>query len=92
MVRLVRFLIRVYQWTLSPIFSAIGGPGSGCRFTPTCSAYFLAAVEAFGVVRGSWMGLKRLGRCHPWGGHGYDPVPQPGRDLHSVDAMRSACE
>jgi uncharacterized protein len=72
---IVRLLIRVYQYTLSPIFSFLGGPGSGCRFTPTCSQYFLEAVETFGVVRGAWLGLKRLARCQPWGGHGYDPVP-----------------
>lgn len=42
---------------------------------PTCSAYFLEAVETHGIGRGSWLGLKRLARCHPWGGCGYDPVP-----------------
>jgi uncharacterized protein len=73
--RVVRFFIRAYQYTLSPIFSVLAGPGSGCRFTPTCSNYFLEAVETFGVLHGSWLGLKRLGRCHPWGGRGYDPVP-----------------
>ena len=76
MPRVVRFLIRAYQYTISPVFSFLGGPGSGCRFTPTCSQYFLEAVETFGVVRGTWMGLKRLARCHPWGGQGFDPVPR----------------
>jgi len=71
----VRFFIRAYQWTVSPVLSWLGGPGSGCRFEPTCSAYFLEAAETHGVVRGSWMGLKRLVRCQPWGGQGYDPVP-----------------
>ena len=74
--RVVRFLIRAYQYTVSPVFSFLAGPGSGCRFTPTCSQYFLEAVETFGVVRGTWMGLKRLARCHPWGGQGFDPVPR----------------
>jgi uncharacterized protein len=75
MVVLVRLFIRVYQYSLSPLFSLICGPGSGCRFTPTCSAYLLGAVETHGIVRGSWLGLKRLARCQPWGGCGYDPVP-----------------
>jgi len=75
MVLLVRFLIRAYQWTLSPLLSWLGGPSSGCRFHPTCSAYFLEAVARHGVLRGSWLGLKRLARCQPWGGQGDDPVP-----------------
>ena len=72
---LIRICIRIYQITLSPLLVAIGGPGSGCRFQPTCSEYFLQAVETHGAWRGSWLGLKRIGRCHPWGGSGYDPVP-----------------
>jgi len=77
---LLRSLIRVYQCTLSPLLSLLCGPDSGCRFTPTCSTYFLEAVEKHGVCRGSWLGLKRLARCQPWGGRGYDPVPC-GKDL-----------
>jgi uncharacterized protein len=75
MVALVRFIIRIYQYTLSPVLSLICGPGSGCRFTPTCSVYFLEAVERHGLCRGGWLGLKRLVRCQPWGGTGHDPVP-----------------
>lgn len=74
MVLIVRFLIRIYQWTISPVLSFLTGPGGGCRFEPTCSRYFLEAVETHGVLRGSWLGLRRLGRCQPWGGQGYDPV------------------
>jgi uncharacterized protein len=76
MALLVRFLIRVYQLTLSPFLSWLGGPSTGCRFHPTCSAYFLEAVERHGALRGSWLGLKRIARCHPWGGQGQDPVPE----------------
>ncbi|HZS17069.1 MAG TPA: membrane protein insertion efficiency factor YidD [Candidatus Udaeobacter sp.] len=86
MLWLVRSTIRLYQWTLSPLLSLLCGPDAGCRFTPTCSAYFLEAVEKHGVGRGSWLGLKRLARCQPWGGRGYDPVPMPphGCQAHSV--------
>jgi len=72
---LVRILIRFYKLFISPVLHALGGPGSGCRFTPTCSQYFLDAVETYGVLRGSWMGIKRIGRCHPWHEGGHDPVP-----------------
>jgi uncharacterized protein len=75
MLGLIRFIIRLYQCTLSPLLALLCGPDCGCRFTPTCSRYFLEAVETHGVGRGSWLGLKRLARCQPWGGAGYDPVP-----------------
>jgi uncharacterized protein len=65
----VIFLVRLYQAMLSPLL-----PGS-CRFQPTCSVYMVQAIEKHGVIKGGWMGLKRIGRCHPWGGHGHDPVP-----------------
>jgi len=68
-------LIWVYQRTVSPILTALSGPGGGCRFEPTCSRYCAEAVETHGVGRGVWMGLKRIARCHPWGGQGADPVP-----------------
>jgi hypothetical protein len=82
MVWLFRICIRAYQWTLSPLLSALGGPGNGCRFHPTCSVYFLEAVECHGTLRGGWLGLKRLARCQPWGGQGEDPVPAPKDELH----------
>ncbi|HEX4639623.1 MAG TPA: membrane protein insertion efficiency factor YidD [Chthoniobacterales bacterium] len=72
---IIRIFIRIYQLTLSPILSVLAGPGSGCRFHPSCSEYFLQAVETHGALRGTWLGLKRIGRCHPWGGSGDDPVP-----------------
>jgi len=73
--RVVLTLIRLYQLAFSPILLAIAGPGGGCRFDPTCSRYCAEAVERFGVWRGVWLGLRRIARCHPWGGQGYDPVP-----------------
>lgn len=72
---LIRMFIRGYQIFLSPLLHFVGGPGSGCRFTPTCSEYFLQAVERHGSLRGSWMGMKRIAQCNPWGGSGHDPVP-----------------
>ncbi|MFY9985423.1 MAG: membrane protein insertion efficiency factor YidD [Chthoniobacterales bacterium] len=76
MAPVLRFLLKIYKLTLSPILAALtGGPGSGCRFLPTCSEYFVQAVETHGWLTGCWLGTKRLLRCHPWGGSGYDPVP-----------------
>ncbi len=70
-------LIRVYQWCISPLLSALVGPGGGCRFEPTCSHYMVEALKVHGFWRGGWLGLRRLARCQPWGGQGYDPVPPP---------------
>ena len=61
------FLVRIYQWTLSPLI------GRQCRFQPTCSHYYIGAVRKYGAVRGSWKGLVRIIRCNPWGGSGYNP-------------------
>ena len=80
----VRFFVRVYQYTLSPVLSLICGPDTGCRFMPTCSAYFLEAVETHGLRSGGWLGLKRLARCQPWGGAGHDPVPKTMRDSEPI--------
>ncbi|HEX8310220.1 MAG TPA: membrane protein insertion efficiency factor YidD [Chthoniobacteraceae bacterium] len=77
---LIRWLIRGYQWLISPILSVFFGPNAGCRFQPTCSRYMLQAMEIHGIFRGAWLGLKRIGRCNPWGGLGEDPVP-PARVL-----------
>ncbi|MDR2077152.1 MAG: membrane protein insertion efficiency factor YidD [Desulfovibrio sp.] len=62
-------LIRVYQYCLSPLF-----PGH-CRYRPTCSQYALEAIQRHGSVKGLYLAARRLLRCHPWGGEGYDPVP-----------------
>ena len=52
------------------------GRPSPCRYQPTCSSYAIEALEVHGAVRGSWLAIRRLGRCHPWGGSGWDPVPE----------------
>jgi len=77
---LIRLLIRGYRLLISPLLQLLTGPGGGCRFEPSCSYYFLEACETHGALRGSWLGLKRLARCHPWGGMGFDPV-SPSRTL-----------
>lgn len=66
---LLQLLIRAYQLLISPWL------GSNCRYTPTCSQYGLEAVQKYGPFKGGWMALCRILRCHPWGGHGHDPVP-----------------
>ena len=62
-------MIKFYQKAISPFLPKM------CRFTPSCSQYFIEALQVHGVVKGSCLGIKRLLRCHPWGGSGYDPVP-----------------
>jgi uncharacterized protein len=61
-----------------------------CRYFPSCSAYSLEALETHGAVRGSWLTVRRLGRCSPWGGHGYDPVPEARRRAASQPAVPTA--
>ncbi len=63
-------IVRVYQLVLSPLL------GPRCRFQPTCSSYALEAITRHGGIKGGWLATKRIAKCHPWGGFGYDPVPQ----------------
>ena len=67
--RIAALPVRAYRLLLSPWV------GHACRFQPTCSAYALEALERHGALRGGWLTLRRIGRCHPWGGWGHDPVP-----------------
>ncbi|WP_412677595.1 membrane protein insertion efficiency factor YidD [Bergeyella porcorum] len=62
-------LIKFYQYAISPLL------GKNCRYQPTCSHYMLGALREHGLFRGFWLGVRRISRCHPWGGEGYDPVP-----------------
>jgi putative membrane protein insertion efficiency factor len=62
-------LIRGYQLIISPLL------GSNCRFMPTCSEYAMESLRSHGLIKGSYLTIKRIGKCHPWGGHGYDPIP-----------------
>ncbi len=66
--RLGQALVRAYQ-------ALVSGRPSPCRYVPSCSSYALEALEVHGALRGTWLGIRRLTRCHPWGGQGADPVP-----------------
>ena len=72
--------VRIYRAAISPMLGAFFGATGGCRFVPTCSAYAAEAVRERGAIHGGWLSVKRVCRCHPWGGHGHDPVPSK----HSV--------
>ena len=61
--------IRVYQLIISPML------GSNCRFIPTCSEYAMESLREYGLIKGIFLSTKRIGKCHPWGSHGYDPIP-----------------
>jgi putative membrane protein insertion efficiency factor len=75
-------IIRFYKKGISPYLPP------ACRYTPSCSEYAIEALELHGAARGGWLTARRLGRCHPWGGSGFDPVPP--RDPARVDAGRSS--
>jgi len=75
---LLRWLIRCYQVAISPLL------GPRCRYYPTCSQYALEAIARHGALRGTLLTTHRLCRCHPWGGHGYDPVPHRRGHVHYV--------
>ena len=63
-------LIRGYQFIISPML------GSNCRFMPTCSEYATESLKEYGLIKGTFLTIKRIGKCHPWGDHGYDPIPR----------------
>ncbi|REJ66174.1 MAG: membrane protein insertion efficiency factor YidD [Planctomycetota bacterium] len=65
--RVLVFAVRFYQVTISPVI------GAHCRYRPTCSSYLIESVCKYGALRGTWRGARRIARCHPWGGSGYDP-------------------
>ncbi|HEV3176415.1 MAG TPA: membrane protein insertion efficiency factor YidD [Stellaceae bacterium] len=75
---LLRGLIRSYQLLISPVL------GPSCRYLPSCSDYAAEAIERHGALAGTWLAVRRLARCHPWGGSGYDPVPEQHRREHSI--------
>jgi hypothetical protein len=78
--RILIALVRAYQVAISSWTPA------SCRFTPTCSAYAIGAIEEHGALRGAWLATRRIARCHPWGGFGYDPVPARGEHAGAAGA------
>lgn len=76
----------IYKYTVSPILHMLA-PGGGCRFYPTCSDYAREAVHIHGAWRGGFLACRRLARCHPWGGHGYDPVPHRSSCTPNMDCQ-----
>ena len=67
----LELFIRGYQLIISPML------GSNCRFMPTCSEYAMESLKEYGLIKGTYLSIKRVGKCHPWGGHGYDPIFKP---------------
>ena len=84
--RILAGAVRVYRGVRGAIRPGV----STCRYIPSCSAYGLEALETHGAVRGSWLTLRRVCRCNPWGGYGYDPVPEAGRRAASHPAVPTA--
>ncbi|MCX6892005.1 MAG: membrane protein insertion efficiency factor YidD [Verrucomicrobia bacterium] len=90
--------VRLYRWVISPAKALLFGPLGRCRFTPSCSEYALGAIQSHGALQGGGLAVRRICRCHPWGGCGEDPVP--GRksevrnlksELSGIQAQRSSC-
>lgn len=78
----LRLLVWVYKYTISPLLP------NACRYSPTCSDYMLEALSEWGPWKGTWLGLKRISRCHPWGDHGYDPVPKRKTESDKTQSTR----
>ncbi|WP_339863443.1 membrane protein insertion efficiency factor YidD [Paremcibacter congregatus] len=82
---LLKGMITVYRYTVSPLL------GKNCRYLPTCSDYAYQAIDRFGPFKGTWLALRRIGRCHPWGGEGYDPVPDRADSSGDISGKSKCC-
>jgi uncharacterized protein len=76
-------LVYFYKYAISPITPA------SCRHVPTCSSYMIEAIKVHGPFKGTFLGLRRISKCHPWGTHGYDPVPEKGANIFSIKKLDS---
>jgi len=83
-------LVRIYRWILSPLKTNLLGNTARCRFAPSCSEYALIALQRHGAIRGSLLAGHRICRCHPWGGQGYDPVPEAPQASHPTSLLSPA--
>jgi len=82
----LRVLVRGYQLLISPYLAP------RCRYMPTCSAYAVEALETHGAFKGGWLAIRRIVRCHPWGGFGFDPVPEPSPHRHHRACRHAAAD
>lgn len=85
-------LVRVYQWVFSPLKRLLLGPGAGCRFHPTCSEYARQALLRHGLLKGGWLALCRIAKCHPFHPGGCDPVPPSAGDAGEGGESPGSCE
>jgi putative membrane protein insertion efficiency factor len=83
---LLTMLVRFYQLAISPYFP------SSCRYNPTCSHYAIDALKTHGPLKGSWLAIKRIGRCHPWSKGGHDPVPPKQQNTSHISEYRSTTD
>jgi uncharacterized protein len=88
--KLVLLSLRLYKLLVSPVLHTLGGPMAGCRFEPTCSVYAAEAVALHGVWKGTFLAMRRICRCHPWGGCGEDAVPRQFRIRFPSFTLKSA--
>ncbi|MCB8994086.1 MAG: membrane protein insertion efficiency factor YidD [Bacteroidales bacterium] len=75
-------LVKFYQLSISPLLP------NACRYTPSCSEYTIQALKTHGAIKGLILGIYRIGSCNPWGGHGFDPVPEKGKSFREIWRMR----
>jgi len=81
-VKVFIFILRGYQLFVSPVLTALSNGCGCCRFSPSCSEYAIQALRQHGIFRGGWLSIKRILKCHPWGGMGFDPVPAAEASRH----------